>query len=95
MLYVAGECKEQLLVLAKELEKACAEGDRDKIEEAHKALEDKLESLGIMMKIADFDKECQHPDVSSFPTVHDDGTRNDDVCSCCSNCRLAASSTGP
>ena len=32
MLYVAGECKEQLLVLAKELEKACAEGDSDKIE---------------------------------------------------------------
>ena len=57
MLYVAGECKEQLLVLAKELEKACAEGDSDKIEEAHKALEDKVESLGIMMKIADFDKE--------------------------------------
>ena len=57
MLYVAGECKEQLLVLAKELEKACAKGEIDKIEEAHKALEDKVESLGIMMKIADFDKE--------------------------------------
>ena len=52
MLYVAGECKEQLLVLAKELEKACAEGDSDKIEEAHKSLEDKVESLGIMMKIS-------------------------------------------
>ena len=84
MLYVAGECKEQLLVLAKELEKACAEGDSDKIEEAHKALEDKVESLGIMMKIADFDKEN-----ANTPMF------DDDVCSCCSNCRLAASSTGP
>ncbi|EDO39098.1 predicted protein [Nematostella vectensis] len=52
-----GECRGQLLALAKDLGNARTEGKRGKVENVHKALDEKVESLEIMSKLDEFDKE--------------------------------------
>lgn len=53
----AGQCKERLMRLAKQLEEACLGGEKRETAEIHEGEVDAVESMDIMKRIAEFDRQ--------------------------------------
>ena len=64
----AGHCKERLTQLTRQLEDACSRGEKRKIQEKHKEMVEAVESMEIMERMAEFDR--QHINNPMFKVFH-------------------------
>ena len=53
----AGQCKERLMRLAKQLEEASSSGEKREIAEIHKGMVVPVESMDIMKSMVEFDRQ--------------------------------------
>ena len=62
-----GQCKEHLMQLAKQLEEGCLSGEKREMAEIHKGMVDTVESMDIMKRMAEFDRQyTKNPMIKVF-----------------------------